>query len=193
MKLRKILLCMFISILVFSITNESAFAATTTKTTQEKATKTTKVANTTKAASQTTKSTAAKKTVKYTEADLRLMSAIIYCEASSESYNGKLAVGIVIMNRVRSNRYPNSVKSVIYQKSQFSPVKSGSLNKALAVYDKGGFTSAKEKDSINAAKAALDGQKYITVNGKKKDFSKYHSFSNKIKGYTFKLGHHQFK
>ncbi len=183
MKLRKIILCLFISILLFDFTNAKAFASTT----QDKATKTTVTVKTTaKTTIQTTKA-------KYSAADLRLMSAIIYCEAGSESYNGKLAVGIVIMNRVRSNRYPNSVKGVIYQKSQFSPVRTGSLNKALKDYDKGGFTSAKEKESIKAAKAALSGEKNITVNGKKKDFSKYLSFSGKIKGYTFKLGHHQFK
>lgn len=180
MKLRKIILCLFISILLFDFTNVKAYANTS----QEKATK---------AAVVVKKTTKAKTVQKYTAADLRLLSAIIYCEAGSESYNGKLAVGIVVMNRVRSGRYPNTVKGVIYQKSQFSPVRSGSFSKTLKDYDKGGFTSKKEKDAIKAAKAALSGEKYITVKGEKKLFTKYLSFSGKIKGYTFKLGHHQFK
>ena len=44
----------------------------------------------------------------YTKADLRLLSALIYCEAQGESYNGKLAVGIVVMNRVRSGAFPDT-------------------------------------------------------------------------------------
>jgi spore germination cell wall hydrolase CwlJ-like protein len=130
---------------------------------------------------------------KYTKAELRLLSALIYCEAQGESYNGKLAVGIVVLNRVRSNRYPDTVKNVIYQKYQFSPTTNGTLKKALAEYDKGRFTSSSEKDCIKAAKAALNGTKSITVNGKEKSFSKYLSFSGSLKGYTYRVGNHKFK
>lgn len=129
----------------------------------------------------------------YSKSDLRLLSALIYCEANSESYNGKLAVGIVVMNRVRSSRYPDTVKGVIYQKYQFSPVSSGSLKDALEEYDNDKFNSSAEKDCIKAAKAALSGDKTITVNGKEKDFSKYLSFSGRLPGYTYELGNHQFK
>lgn len=130
---------------------------------------------------------------KYTEAELRLLSAIIYCEAQSESYNGKLAVGIVVMNRVRSSRYPDSVKGVIYQKHQFSPVASGSLETALRQYDKGNFTSMSEKECIKAAKAALSGTTELTIKGKKVNFSKYLSFSGSLRGYTYRIGNHRFK
>jgi spore germination cell wall hydrolase CwlJ-like protein len=132
-------------------------------------------------------------TNKYTKAELRLLSALIYCEAQGESYNGKLAVGIVVMNRVRSDRYPDTLKNVIYQKYQFSPATNGTLKKALAEYDKGKFTSSSEKECIKAAKEALNGAKSITVNGKKKSFSKFLSFSGRLKGYTYKLGNHKFK
>jgi spore germination cell wall hydrolase CwlJ-like protein len=132
-------------------------------------------------------------TNKYTKAELRLLSALIYCEAQGESYNGKLAVGIVVMNRVRSDRYPDTLKNVIYQKYQFSPATNGTLKKALAEYDKGKFTSSSEKECIKAAKDALNGAKSITVNGKKKSFSKFLSFSGRLKGYTYKLGNHKFK
>jgi spore germination cell wall hydrolase CwlJ-like protein len=130
---------------------------------------------------------------KYTKAELRLLSALIYCEAQGESYNGKLAVGIVVLNRVRSDRYPDTVKNVIYQKYQFSPTTNGTLKRALAEYDKGRFTSSSEKDCIKAAKAALNGTKSITVNGKEKSFSKYLSFSGSLKGYTYRVGNHKFK
>lgn len=130
---------------------------------------------------------------KYTKAELRLLSALIYCEAGSESYNGKLAVGIVVMNRVRSSRFPNTVKDVIYQKFQFSPARNGTLKKALERYDNGKFTSEMELECIKAAKAALSGTTTLTVKGEKVDFSKYLFFSGRLKGYTFKLGNHQFK
>jgi N-acetylmuramoyl-L-alanine amidase len=155
-----------------------------------------KVESKAKAETSNTKNKTSKAKVevkKYTDSELRLLSAIIFCEAGGESYNGKLAVGIVVMNRKRSNLYPNTVKDVIYQKYQFSPVRNGSLKRALAEYDNGKFTSQNEKECIKAAKAALSGEKYITVSGAKKNFSKYLSFSGRLRGYTFKLGNHKFK
>lgn len=134
-----------------------------------------------------------KKTVKYSKAELRLLSALIYCEASGESYKGKLAVGIVVMNRKSSGLFPDSVKGVVYQKSQFGPVRNGSLDKALAAYDRGDFTSSAEKDCIKAAKAALSGSKSITVNGNKKDFGKYLYFSGNLRNAAYTLGNHEFK
>ena len=46
--------------------------------------------------------------------DTRLLAALIYCEAGIETYNGKLAVGAVVMNRVRSAAYPNTISGVIF-------------------------------------------------------------------------------
>lgn len=63
--------------------------------------------------------------------DQALLAALIYCEAGGESYEGQLAVGSVVMNRVRSQAYPNSVSGVIYQGGQFSPVASGRLATVL--------------------------------------------------------------
>lgn len=63
----------------------------------------------------------------YSEADLKLMAAIIQAEADGEPYEGKLAVGSVIMNRVMSSSFPNSLSEVIYQKNQFQPVRDGHL------------------------------------------------------------------
>jgi spore germination cell wall hydrolase CwlJ-like protein len=132
----------------------------------------------------------------YTESELRYMSSIIYCEARGESYAGQKAVGIVVMNRVRSKLFPNSVKKVIYQKGQFSPVRNGSLDKALAVYDKQNSNNkfkGEMKSCRKAAVAALEGSTTIKVNGKRKQMKSYLYFSRYVKNARFTLGGHQFK
>jgi len=63
--------------------------------------------------------------------DVALMAGIIQCEAGS-SYDGMLAVGTVIMNRIASSRFPNTLKGVVYQSGQFGPVSSVKLARVLA-------------------------------------------------------------
>ncbi|MCM1431593.1 MAG: cell wall hydrolase [Muribaculaceae bacterium] len=128
----------------------------------------------------------------YNKKNLRLMSSIIYCEARGESYKGQLAVGMVVMNRVHSSKFPDTVKDVIYQKHQFSPVSNGSLKKALKLYDKGKF-SEDEQSCIKAAKAVLKGKNTLKLNGKKTDMSSYLFFSVYLKGSRLKIGNHNFK
>ena len=70
--------------------------------------------------------------VKFEENDRYLLANLIYCEAGGEPYAGQVAVGAVVINRVLSSVYPNTVTGVIYQKYQFSPVGSGRLALALA-------------------------------------------------------------
>jgi len=70
--------------------------------------------------------------VVFEEGDRKLMANIIYCEAGGEPYEGQVAVGAVVVNRVLSSVYPNTVVGVIYQNKQFSPVASGRLALALA-------------------------------------------------------------
>ena len=70
--------------------------------------------------------------VTFEENDRYLLANIIYCEAGGEPYDGKLAVGAVVINRVLSSRYPATVSGVIYQPAQFSPVGSGRYALALA-------------------------------------------------------------
>lgn len=70
--------------------------------------------------------------VTFEEGDRKLMANIIYCEAGAEPYEGQVAVGAVVINRVLSSVYPNTVVGVVYQKKQFSPVASGRLALALA-------------------------------------------------------------
>lgn len=70
--------------------------------------------------------------VSFAEGDRYLLANLIYCEAGAEPYAGQVAVGSVVMNRVLSSVYPNTIVGVIYQSGQFSPVASGRLALALA-------------------------------------------------------------
>lgn len=70
--------------------------------------------------------------VTFADGDRKLLANLIYCEAGAEPYSGQVAVGSVVINRVLSSKYPDTVVGVIYQKSQFSPVASGRLDLALA-------------------------------------------------------------
>lgn len=69
--------------------------------------------------------------VSFADGDRKLLANLIYCEAGGEPYDGKLAVGAVVINRVLSSKFPDSVVGVIYQNKQFSPVGSGRLEIAL--------------------------------------------------------------
>lgn len=82
--------------------------------------------------------------------DEMLLAALIQCEAGGESYEGKLAVGAVVMNRVRSGAYPNTIIGVIYASGQFTPAGNGKVDTLLA--------SGKVSNScIQAAQDALAG------------------------------------
>ena len=63
--------------------------------------------------------------------ELTLMAAIIYCEAGAEPYETQLAVGAVIMNRIRSERFPDNLYDVLSQPGQFTPYRTGRLAYAL--------------------------------------------------------------
>lgn len=69
--------------------------------------------------------------VSFAESDRYLLANLIYCEAGGEPYAGQLAVGAVVINRVLSSVYPDTITGVIYQRKQFSPVASGRLAIAL--------------------------------------------------------------
>lgn len=66
------------------------------------------------------------------EADVRLLAALIYCEAGNQPYDGKVAVGAVVMNRIASSRFPNTLEGVIYQRGQFTPAMNGKLGRILS-------------------------------------------------------------
>lgn len=77
-------------------------------------------------------SQAAAQEVSVSTSDLDLMAAIIECEAGGESYEGKVGVGAVIMNRIRSGEFPNTLSEVIYQSGQFEPTWTGKLSNVLS-------------------------------------------------------------
>ena len=70
--------------------------------------------------------------VSFTEDDRYLLANLIYCEAGGEPYEGQVAVGAVVINRVLSSVFPNTLSGVIYQSGQFEPVSTGRLALALA-------------------------------------------------------------
>lgn len=60
--------------------------------------------------------------------DVNLIAKAIYGEARGESYVGQVAVGAVIMNRVKSSKFPNTIAGVVYQKGAFDAVSDGQIN-----------------------------------------------------------------
>ena len=90
---------------------------------------------------------------KYSYEDLEYLSSIIWCEAGNQCVAGKEAVGIVVMNRVSNDNFEDTVKGVIYEKGQFSPVSSGRINKALDMFSNGTIPN----ECVQAAVYALEG------------------------------------
>lgn len=81
--------------------------------------------------------------------DTTLLAALIQCEAGNESYEGQVAVGAVVCNRLRSGSYPSSISGVIYQSGQFTPALSGSVASVAA--------SGPKASCMQAASEALAG------------------------------------
>ena len=80
--------------------------------------------------------------------EVTLLGALIQCEAGNSSYEGMLAVGSVVMNRVRSGRYPGSISGVIYQGGQFPPALNGSVAGVISRGVKGSCLQAAQ-EAIN--------------------------------------------
>ena len=81
--------------------------------------------------------------------DVTLLAALIQCEAGNEPYEGQLAVGAVVMNRVRSGRYPGSIYEVIYQAGQFPPAGKG--------YVANKISNGVKSSCLQAAQEAING------------------------------------
>lgn len=76
-----------------------------------------------------------------------LLARLIYAEARGENYTGQVAVGVVVLNRVESSQFPNTIAGVIYQKGQFSSVTDGQINLSVP----------KDSSAYKAAKEAING------------------------------------
>ena len=62
------------------------------------------------------------------ENDIEILSRAIYAEGRGEPYEGQVAIGSVILNRVKSDKFPNSVAEVVYQRGAFDAVDDGQIN-----------------------------------------------------------------
>ncbi|MBO5524036.1 MAG: cell wall hydrolase [Roseburia sp.] len=116
---------------------------------EEKAALAKKAAEEAKAAQVTGTQTVQKESVAASVDEVTLLAALIQCEAGNESYEGQLAVGAVVMNRVRSGRYPGSVSGVIYDAGQFTPAATGAVASVAA--------NGPKASCIQAAQEALAG------------------------------------
>ncbi len=85
-----------------------------------------------------------------TPEEIRWLSAITYLEAGNQSYYGKKCVASVVMNRVNSNRFPNTIKDVLFQSGQFTPAYNGTLSSLY--YGK----KAIQSQCVKAAKYVLE-------------------------------------
>ncbi|MEF9974732.1 MAG: spore cortex-lytic enzyme [Clostridia bacterium] len=90
-------------------------------------------------------SKASKATASISSSDHRLLSKLVHAEARGEPYKGQVAVAAVVLNRVKSSSFPNTISGVIYQKTAFSCVSNGQINKTPG------------NDAIRAARDALNG------------------------------------
>ena len=91
--------------------------------------------------------------IEATASDVELLAALIECEAGSKNYEGMLAVGSVVVNRMKSRHYPDTLRGVIYQSGQFTPAHDGKLQRVL---ERG------VKDScVVAAQDALNGKNNV--------------------------------
>ena len=83
------------------------------------------------------------------EDDLYWLSRIIHAEAKGESVEGRIAVGNVILNRMESDEFPDTLKGVIFQKNQFSPVSNGSIYHEPT------------EETLKLAQRVLDGERVV--------------------------------
>lgn len=87
--------------------------------------------------------------ISYTDEDYQVLLRIVQAEAGICDAQGKIMVANVILNRVRSNEFPNNITDVVYEKSQFSPVNDGRIN-----------TCKVTQETINCVDRALAGEDY---------------------------------
>ena len=85
--------------------------------------------------------------------DVTLLAALIQCESGSQPYEGQVAVGNVVMNRLHSGAYGGSLSSVIYAPGQFTPAATGAVARVAA--------AGPSATAMAAAQAALNGENYI--------------------------------
>lgn len=113
----------------------------------------------------------------YTQDDIDELARIIYFEARGESEAGKLAVANVVLNRVKSPLWPNTIRGVIYQKAQFTPTQSRAY-KRTAIPDA----------YRQIARRALNGESAVCC----ENVTYFSQGKARYMQAPFKLGHHWF-
>lgn len=93
--------------------------------------------------------------------EIMLLAAIIYCEAGNQGLDGQLAVGYVVMNRVRSKLYPGSVEAVIRQSKQFEPVGSGRFDLVLKAEQDPDIPNIVTQSCWTAARTVINGSSNV--------------------------------
>ncbi|WP_078427768.1 cell wall hydrolase [Alkalihalobacterium alkalinitrilicum] len=88
--------------------------------------------------------------INFSEEELDLLARIVRAEAQTEPFEGKVAVADVVLNRVESPQFPDTIKEVIYEPRQFQPVANGQVNKPA------------DEESIEAVEAALTDMRNIS-------------------------------
>ena len=91
-----------------------------------------------------------KEAVLASASELEILAALIQCEAGGEPYEGQVAVGAVVMNRVRSSGYPNNITDVIYASGQFVPASGGRMESLI-------LNKTTRASCIQAAQEAING------------------------------------
>lgn len=89
--------------------------------------------------------------------ELMLLATMIYCEAGNQGWEGQTAVGYVIMNRVRSSLYPNSLEAVLRQSRQFEPAGSGRFDLVLRAEQDPDIPNIVTESCWNAARTVVNG------------------------------------
>ena len=95
--------------------------------------------------------------VSLSEYEIMMLATIIYCEAGNQGTDGQLAVGYVIMNRIRSSRFPNTLEGVLRQSKQFEPVSSGRFDLVLKAEQDDDIPNIVTQSCWNAARTVING------------------------------------
>jgi N-acetylmuramoyl-L-alanine amidase len=120
--------------------------------------------------------------IDYSDYEKNLLARLVRAEAESEPYEGKVAVAEVVLNRVESREFPNTIKDVIYAPGQFQPVSNGEINKPAS------------SDSIKAVNEALTKNRNVGTKSLyfyNPEICTSHWLDDRPT--TFVIGHHVFK
>jgi len=120
--------------------------------------------------------------VGYSQYEIDLLARLVRAEAEIEPFQGKVAVACVVLNRVDSPSFPNTIKEVIYEKGQFQPVQNGQINKPA------------DEDSIKAVYEALNENRSV-AGGSLYFYNPTIATSRWLdsRATTLVIGHHVFK